>query len=249
MKKIAILQSNYIPWKGQFDLIDAVDEFILYDDMQYTRRDWRNRNCIKTAQGLLWLTIPVKVKGKFDQRICDVEIEEKSWAKKHWSSIRQNYAKAAHFKQFEEQFAHLYEKAATLNRLVDVNSLFLRSICDIFAIKTKITSSLDYGETDLTKTARLVYLCQKAQANFYLSGPAAKDYIIPELFWNQGIEFAYANYAHYPEYKQLYGDFAHNVSVLDLLFNVGEESLKFLKGPKKIIGPIESQFSGIRAEN
>ena len=79
-KKVAILQSNYIPWKGYFDMIASVDEFILYDDMQYTRRDWRNRNQIKTAQGLKWLTIPVCVKGKYYQKIRDTEIAKSNWA-------------------------------------------------------------------------------------------------------------------------------------------------------------------------
>ena len=95
MKKVAILQSNYIPWKGYFDMIAAVDEFILYDDMQYTRRDWRNRNQIKTPQGVQWLTVPVKVKGKYHQTIRETEIEGAQWAKDHWKALSQNYRRAA----------------------------------------------------------------------------------------------------------------------------------------------------------
>ncbi len=99
MKKVAILQSNYIPWKGYFDMIAAVDEFILYDDMQYTRRDWRNRNQIKTPQGVQWLTVPVKVKGKYDQTIRETEIDGADWAEAHWKSIAQNYRKAPRFEE------------------------------------------------------------------------------------------------------------------------------------------------------
>ncbi len=98
MKKVAILQSNYIPWKGYFDLINMVDEFILYNDMQYTRRDWRNRNKIKTPQGLQWLTIPVEIKGKFFQKINERKVSEKDSAKKHWQTILRNYSKANYFK-------------------------------------------------------------------------------------------------------------------------------------------------------
>ena len=100
MKKIAISQSNYIPWKGYFDLINSVDEFILYDDMQYTKRDWRNRNKIKTPQGLQWLTIPVHTKAKYYQKISEVMISDKDWATEHWQKIKQNYFKAKFFFNF-----------------------------------------------------------------------------------------------------------------------------------------------------
>jgi hypothetical protein len=98
-KKCAIVQSNYIPWKGYFDLIAAVDEFILYDDMQYTRRDWRNRNQIKTPQGLQWLTVPVVVKGLYYQKIRETEIDGTVWATSHWKSLVANYKRAPHFER------------------------------------------------------------------------------------------------------------------------------------------------------
>src|SRR5687768_17987150 len=96
-KRIAIVQSNYIPWKGYFDLINSVDEFILFDSAQYTRRDWRNRNLVKTSAGPTWLTIPVATKGKFDQRICDTVVSERNWPQQHWKTIAHWYAKATHF--------------------------------------------------------------------------------------------------------------------------------------------------------
>ena len=102
-KRVAIVQSNYIPWKGYFDLINSVDEFVLFDDMQYTRRDWRNRNKIKTPQGLKWLSIPVKVKGKYYQKINETKIEKRDWANKHWKTISMNYRDSPHFKKFENE--------------------------------------------------------------------------------------------------------------------------------------------------
>lgn len=116
MKKVAILQSNYIPWKGYFDMIAAVDEFILYDDMQYTRRDWRNRNQIKTPQGVHWLTVPVQVKGKYYQKIRETEIDGTNWASTHWKALEQNYRRAPHYTEIaswleplylEESFTHI----------------------------------------------------------------------------------------------------------------------------------------------
>ena len=114
MKKVAILQSNYIPWKGYFDIINLVDEFILYDDMQYTRRDWRNRNQIKTVDGVKWLTIPVDTKGKFFQKINETKVSDHKWAEAHWKAICLNYAKAPYFKTYEPLFEELYRKAGEM---------------------------------------------------------------------------------------------------------------------------------------
>src|SRR5512141_1739419 len=124
MKKVAILQSNYIPWKGYFDMIATVDEFILYDDMQYTRRDWRNRNQIKTPQGVQWLTVPVKVKGKYSQTIRETMIDGAEWAEIHWKSLAQNYRRAPHFNGVAEVVKPLYlEKQYPF--LSDLNYAFI----------------------------------------------------------------------------------------------------------------------------
>lgn len=228
MKKIAILQSNYIPWKGYFDIINMVDEFILYDDMQYTRRDWRNRNKIKTQDGLKWLTIPVENKGKFFQKINETKVTDHDWCESHFRSIHYNYAKAPYFKMYEDIFEKLYEECKTEEYISQVNYKFLTKICEILGIKTKITWSSDYELVD-GKTERLVGLCQSAGGGYYLSGPAAKDYIVDELFENAGIQLDYMDYSGYPEYPQLYGEFEHGVSVLDLLFNVGPDAPKYMK--------------------
>lgn len=228
MKKVAILQSNYIPWKGYFDIIGLVDEFILYDDMQYTRRDWRNRNQIKTANGLQWLSIPVETKGKFYQKICETRISDPCWAGNHWKAIRYAYAKAPFFREYEPLFASLYERAGQMDRLSQVNHLFLTEICRLLGIGTKITWSSDYVLAD-GKTERLAQLVLDAGGSYYLSGPAAKDYIVDEVFENAGVELHYMDYGGYPAYPQLHGDFTHNVSILDLLFMTGTDAPRYMK--------------------
>ena len=227
-KKIAILQSNYIPWKGYFDFIRSVDEFILYDDMQYTRRDWRNRNMVKSPQGLHWLTIPVEVKGKFDQKIKDTHISDPAWAKDHWKTIALYYSKAPFFNLYRSRFESLYMECSSISLLSQVNFKFIHSICELLVIPTKISWSMDYELKD-GKTERLVGLCLSAGATHYLSGPAAKDYIVDSQFKEAGISLEYIDYSGYPEYPQLHGTFEHGVSILDLLFNTGPDALKYMK--------------------
>lgn len=231
MKKIAILQSNYIPWKGYFDIIKQVDEFILYDDMQFTRRDWRNRNKVKTASGLLWLTIPVEVKGKFEQKICDTKISDKNWAKEHFNSIHHHYAKAKCFKRYKTWLEEVYIQAGKEDYLSKVNYLFLKEICSLLNIETKISWSMDYFAVG-TKTERLISICQQTKATHYLSGPSAKNYIIEDEFSNRNIHLEWMSYSGYQEYEQLFPPFEHGVTILDLILNVGESSNQFLLNRK-----------------
>lgn len=143
MKKVAIVQSNYIPWKGYFDLIASVDEFILFDDMQFTRRDWRNRNLIKTPQGTQWLTVPVEVKGKFSQTIRETRIQDAGWAADHWKALCLNYRRAAYFEATSALFEPLY--AARHESLSALNRVYLEAICGFLDIRTPITNSWDYA--------------------------------------------------------------------------------------------------------
>lgn len=227
MKKIAIAQSNYIPWKGYFDMIAAVDEFVLFDDMQYTRRDWRNRNQIKTPQGTIWLTVPVLVKGKYQQKIRETKIDTTEWAANHWKSIVFNYSRSRNFNEIKELLEPLYLNKRYTN-LSELNFLFIKEISDYLGIKTIISRSWDYEITE-GKTERLVDLCRQTGATQYISGPAAKNYINTELFSNQGVNVTWFDYSGYPQYQQLWGDFIHEVSIIDLLFNCGNESSKFMK--------------------
>ena len=226
-KKVAIVQSNYIPWKGYFDLIAAVDEFILYDDMQYTRRDWRNRNQIKTPQGLQWLTVPVKVKGKYHQTIRQTEIDDVDWAKAHWKSLCQNYRRAKHFEAIAQELEPLYLQTEH-SHLSQLNRTLIEWVCSKLGIKTKISNSWDYQLID-GKTERLADLCAQADANEYISGPAARGYIDERIFAERGIKLTWFDYTGYPEYPQLWGDFIHTVSILDLLFNCGNEAPQYMK--------------------
>ncbi|MEX3637143.1 WbqC family protein [Paraburkholderia sp. BR14320] len=228
MKKVAIVQSNYIPWKGYFDMIAAVDEFILYDDMQYTRRDWRNRNQIKTPQGVQWLTVPVRVKGRYDQKINETEIDSDTpWAGNHWKALTQNYRRAPHFEEIAAWLAPFYEEKSFV-LLSDFNRSLISEICKYLGIKTRITSSSDYVLAD-GKTERLADLCAQAGGATYISGPAAKDYVDESIFQNAGIELQWFEYAGYPEYLQQWGEFTHGVTILDLLFNCGKSSAQYMK--------------------
>lgn len=227
MKKVAIVQSNYIPWKGYFDLINTVDEFILYDDMQFTRRDWRNRNLIKTPRGLEWLTIPVAVKGRYHQPICDTRISAPDWGARHWETLKHNYARSPFFELYRPVLEPLYRDA--VQSLSAVNHAFLRAICGILGITTRISWSMDYRPLKEGKTERLADLCRRAGGTHYVSGPAARDYIGAEVFAAAGIGLSFFDYAGYPEYPQRFGKFEHGVTVLDLLFNVGPQAGKFMK--------------------
>jgi len=225
-KKVAILQSNYIPWKGYFDLINLVDEFIIYDDVQYTKNDWRNRNKILTHNGVQWLTIPVK-QEKLNQKINETKVFDKRWNIKHWRTLQQNYSKASYFEHYKYALEHLYLTTNT-EYLSQINYLFITEICKQLEIKTKITWSDQYNY-GLGKTERLVQLVQATGGNEYISGPAAKEYLNEKLFRNAGIKVTWMDYSGYPEYHQLHAPFEHNVSILDLIFSEGPNASKFLK--------------------
>lgn len=227
MKKVAILQSNYIPWKGYFDLIAAVDEFVLYDDMQYTRRDWRNRNQIKTPQGAQWLTVPVLVKGKYHQKIRDTEIDGTDWADAHWKALCQNYRRARHFEEIAQWLEPMYTERRYIH-LSDMNRQFLEAVCKFLQIKTAIRSSSEFHLED-GKTERLAGICHQTGASTYISGPSARDYMDEEVFHDMGIQVSWFDYSGYPEYPQLWGDFTHHVTILDLLFNCGKEAHRHMR--------------------
>ena len=226
-KKVAIIQSNYIPWKGYFDIIAQVDEFILYDDVQYTRSDWRNRNLIKTPRGLKWLTIPVKLKGRFGQRICDTEVSDSKWRQSHWSSLKQNYAAAPYFRLYAARLEDLYLNGRQ-TMLSEINRAFMELVCELLGIGTRITWSMQYA-TGSGRTERVVDLCKAVGGTYYLSGQSAQAYIDPQVFANNGIVLKYMDYSGYPAYPQQHGAFEHGVTVLDVLFNTGSDARRYLK--------------------
>ena len=221
-KQIAIVQSSYIPWKGYFDLIRSVDEFVLYDDAQFTRRDWRNRNRIKTADGLKWLTVPVEMKGKYGQAIKDTRISDPSWGEKHWKSLVHAYSKAQCFSQCAARIEEVYQDASD-EALSQINYRFLTAICGILGIDTKITWSMDYAATG-RKSERVLDICRQAGASEYLSGPSARAYLDESLFEEAGIDVIWMEYDGYPEYDQLHPPFEHHVTALDLIFHTGTKA-------------------------
>jgi hypothetical protein len=229
--KIAILQPNYIPWKGYFDMINMVDIFVIYDDVQYTINDWRNRNKIKTKNGLIWLSIPND--GNMHKIIRDVKIVWKDkWNIKHWKSIFFNYSKAQYFKEYKDYFEELYLNLKD-QYLLEVDLKFIEAIVKILGIKTKIicSSDLNYDRT-LRKTERLIAILKELNATGYLSGPSAKSYIDESLFKKENIELEWMDYSGYPEYPQLYPPFVHEVSIVDLIFNTGPNATNYMKSFK-----------------
>ncbi len=229
MKKVAIIQSNYIPWKGYFDLINDVDEFVLYDDMQYTKRDWRNRNKILTPRGLKWLTIPTESKGKYLQKIKDTLISDPKWHHRHLRELHDNYRHARYYDLLLPKISRLYEKASQQTHLSQINYIFLTGICSLLGIDTHISFSMEYPLAE-GKTERLVDLCRHCQATHYISGPSAREYIDTEIFSASNIQLEWKSYANYPKYNQLGTGFEHGVTILDLLFNMGPESSWYIWG-------------------
>jgi hypothetical protein len=229
-KKVAILQSNYIPWKGYFDLINMVDVFIFHDDLQYTKGDWRNRNLIKTPNGPQWLTIPC---GTSEHRlICEVELSDHSWQSKHWSLIKANYERTEYFKRYRPFFEEIY-LGTRWHNLSDMNQAIVTRIArELLGIKTEFEDSRKYSLTQ-RKAERVKELLLKCGAELYISGPAAKDYLSEEFLAEAGIKLTWMNYDGYLEYPQLYPPFTHQVSIIDLLFNTGERAVNFMKSFSK----------------
>lgn len=228
-KKIAILQSNYIPWKGYFDLINIVDEFIFHDDVQYTHGDWRNRNKIKTQRGTAWLSVPC---GKSEKRlICEVVLNDSSWQKEHWAKIEANYKKTKYFNDYKDFFKDIYLGIKWEN-LSELNQYIIKKISkEILDIDTKFDDSRNYY-LQSRKADRVLELLKKVDATVYLSGPSAKNYLEEDIFIQNNIGLEWMDYSGYNEYTQLHPPFNHEVSILDLIFNEGPNTTKFMKSFK-----------------
>lgn len=223
--RVGIVQSNYIPWRGYFDFIDDVDLFVYFDDTQYTRRDWRNRNKIKTQNGLKWLTVPVN--DKYGERMIDETPIDytQNWATKHLNAITQNYKSAPFFERYKDRFFELIQTKH--DALSDLNREINAWLMDELSITTPIRLSSEFGKTG-AKSDRLLDILKQVGATHYLSGPKAMAYLETDKFHEASITLELKEYAYAP-YPQMFGDFEPYVSVLDLLFNCGPESRKFLK--------------------
>ena len=223
--RTAILQSNYIPWKGYFDIIGMVDVFVLYDDVQFTKNDWRNRNKIKQPNGPAWISIPC---GKDKNRlICEVRVDEKPWREKHWKSLVNCYSNAPYWETYKDFLESFYE--TDWKFLSDLNHHFIKwASTEVFGFDTKF---IDSRELNLTKRRgeRVLECLEKVGATSYLSGPAGKAYLEESDFTERGMALEWMSYEGYPEYPQLFPPFAHEVSVIDLFVNVGPEASAYLK--------------------
>jgi len=224
---VVILQSNYLPWKGYFDLINMADVFVFLDDVQYTHYDWRNRNRIKTPNGLAWLTVPCG--SSIRRRICDVEIRDSRWQQTHYDRIRQSYRAAPHAGELDDFLQDVFIRT-TWRSLSDLNQYVVQRIArNMLGSETIFEDSRSYP-SGLAKQDRVFDILDRiGGVDEYLTGPSAKAYLDPQAFERRGIRLSWMDYSGYPEYRQLHGPFVHEVSILDLLLNEGTDAPRYLK--------------------
>ena len=214
---LVISQSNYIPWAGYFGLIAKADVFVFLDDVQFTSRDWRSRNSIKTNNGLKWLSIPVG--DSLSRRICDVLLPEEKWKQSHKSSIIGAYKDAKNFQAGMELISVLYEKSE-ISTLTEFNQFWTKLIAkEVLGLKCEFMDSNQIGQA-VSGSDRILSICKELGATEYLSGPSASAYLNRKDFLNSNIELKYADYSKMTPYEQLHGQFVPNVSIIDMIFNV-----------------------------
>ena len=223
--RIGILQPGYLPWMGFFEQLYRCDIFVIYDDVQYDKHGWRNRNRIKTPQGAQWLTVPVLTKGKNKPMTGDVLIDNnEAWAKKHLRTIEQNYGKAPFFAAIFPICEEILSGAWT--KLIDLNMNFIYAFMEFLNVKREIVFSSSL-EIEGSRIQKLINICRHFGADTFYEGASGKNYIEEKSFLDAGIKVSYQEYRH-PVYQQLYGDFISHLSIVDLLFNHGKDSLSIL---------------------
>lgn len=224
MIKVAIHQPMYLPYPGVFNKIKNVDVFVFLDDAQYSNQYYYNRNRIKTPRGEQMLTVPVK--KSFGQKLNEVQIENNIlWQKKHMKALIANYSRAEHFKDHKDFFEEIY--SMKWEKLHDLNMKTMTYLLEQLEITTPYHLSSQLLKKELKGTERLVEICRKLDADVYLSGISGKDYLDLKLFEDAGIKVEFQNYKP-REYKQLFGEFIPNLSIVDMLFNIGDEAKKYI---------------------
>lgn len=221
-----MLQSNYLPWKGYFDLIASVDQMIIYDTAQFTERDWRNRNKIKTGQGLKWLTVPVVKSGRFGQSVEEVEIRGQDWVQRHLSLIEHSYGEAPYYANMRALIEPALRAGHT--RLSSLNRDLMERVCQALGITTALSWSRDFPHGG-DANQKLVDLCQAAGASVLVCGPAAQSYLDTARLAALGVSVEWFDYSGYREYPQRHGAFEHGVSIIDLLAETGPDARAYLK--------------------
>jgi len=229
--KTVVLQPTYLPWMGYFGMIDVADIFVFYDDVQFSVQSWQQRNKIKSTNGnWMWLSVPII--RNFGQNIDEVQINNTSdWRKKHWSSIYQSYTKAPYFKNYKDEMENIYQKE--WEYLNDLNIFIIKKLSELLGVDMpKFVKSCELKDVVGEKTDRLLLILEKIGADEYISGPAAKDYIEIDKFKEKGIKLYWYEYQH-PDYPQIRGEFIPYLSVIDLLFNTGDEAIKYIREGSK----------------
>jgi len=240
IKKAAIMQPTYFPWLGYFDLIDQVDTFIFLDDVQFEKQSWQQRNQIRTAKQLEWITVPVRIKGRFGQLIKEVQINPVKFPVKHFKLLKQNYSRASYFEHYYNDIQHVIQEACLSQFLSNLNIEVIKWICLKLGIKTKFFKSSDIGVKG-KKSERIVNLLKELEISTYISPKGSLGYIKEEYTWfkENRIAVYFTNYDH-PEYRQVYSPFIPYASVVDLLFNEGGgNSLNIIRSGRCELIPME----------
>jgi hypothetical protein len=215
---VTIHQPDFLPWLGFFERWRQSDLLILLDDVQFLRRGWHHRDQVKTTNGVTWLTVPTRKKGKYDQRINEVAIDNtQNWRRKHLRLIKSSYMHAPYFKTIFSELSQLYSEKH--ENLMDLNWDMLEWSRKRLDIRTTVQHASVFHIT-ASKTQRIVELCRAVGADTYLTGMGAKDYLEKSQFETHGIEVMWHSFDH-PVYPQLHGHFQPNLSVLDYLMMEG----------------------------
>ena len=218
-------QPVYLPWLGLFHKIAVADRFVSLNQFQYQPHEWNNRNNVKVGDKSVWMTIPVKRKGFLEKKICDIEIDNQApWRRKHWGTLVHNYSKAPYFKKYADYFEDVYKRE--WNSLVALDESMLQWFLDTLGINVKVESAGDFdfhGE----KSELVLDMCEKLKADVFIFGAQGRNYAVTAAFEAAGIGAKFQDYQH-PEYPQLHGNFVSHLSIVDLLFNCGDNSLEIL---------------------
>ncbi len=222
---LGVLQPGYFPWLGFFDQMSRVDVFVLYDDVQFDKHGWRNRNRVKSHTGPTWLSVPIRHKGLGQQQINEVEIDNQTtWGRKHLSTIRQLYSKAPYLNKYLPELEVFFSRHWT--KLVELDIACIELMQKWFGITTQVVQASSLGIAG-GQSERLLNFCLHFGAQRYLSGNAAENYLDLQLFTENNVLVEWQNYQH-PTYPQLHGEFISHLSALDMVLNCGEGSHEIL---------------------
>lgn len=224
---VSVHQPHYLPWLGYLDKIDQSDVFVILDNVQFKKREFQNRNRIKTPGGDLWLTVPVVTRGKYEQKTSEVEIDNTTtWREKHLKSLNMNYGKAPYYKEVMSKIEKFYVDTP-YDKLMDLSADMLKLFMELMGISTPIKYESEFNIPGV-RSERIVNICKALGADVYLSGSGAKAYLDEELFEKESLGLEYQHYKH-PEYSQLHGDFIPYMAAVDLIFNHGTDSYEIMK--------------------